>query len=186
LALRWQDIDLEAGTLQIAYTLRLGTSGQWYLDEPKTERSRRRIDLAIRTVEALRSHRRRQLVERLALSEAWSDHGLVFTNAIGEPLRASHLPECPFCPLLARLGLPTVRWHDLRHTAVSLAIEAGVPINVISQMIGRSTTSMTLDVYAHILAGQERAASRALEGALFGGLGSVHGSNAAKNGTLEE
>ncbi|HEV2460114.1 MAG TPA: tyrosine-type recombinase/integrase, partial [Ktedonobacterales bacterium] len=131
------------------------------------------------------THRRRQLEDRSAVGEAWQDHGFIFTNGIGRPLRGTHLLERHFLPLLGRLGLPRIRVHDLRHTAVSLAVQAGVPINVISQMIGHSTTSMTMDRYAHIMPGQERAASRALEAALFGGLGSAHGSKGAEAGKVE-
>jgi integrase len=165
--------------------LRWGTSSQWYLEAPKTERSPRRVELERVTVDTLRSHRRRQLEERSAMGEDWQDHGFLFTDAIGRPLRGPQLLDRHFLPLLARLDLPRVRRHDLRHTAVSLALEAGVPINVISQMVGHSTTSMTMDVYAHILPGQERAASRALEAALFGGLGSAHESNGAETGTAD-
>jgi integrase len=169
LALRWGDMDLESGAMLIYHTLRWDRPGRWYLEAPKTDRSRRRVELEHVTIEVLRTHRRRQLEERLAIGAAWHDHDFLFTRADGEPLRGTHLLERHFLPLLARLELPRVRWHDLRHTAVSLAIEAGVPITVISQMIGHSATSMTMDVYAHILPGQERAASRALEGVLFGG-----------------
>jgi len=118
--------------------------------------------------EALRAQRLRQLQQRLALGDAWQDHDFVFTNAIGEPLRGAHLLERHFLPLLAELGLPVARWHDLRHTFVSLASAQGVTVQMISQMLGHSSLSMTQDVYTHILPGMGKAAALAMERALRG------------------
>lgn len=175
LALRWQDVDLDAGTLRIEHTLHFERAGMWRLAAPKTERSRRLIEVPSRAVEALRTHRTRQLAERLQMGEAWGQYDFVFTNVIGDPLRGTHLLERHFLPLLEHLELPRIRWHDLRHTCVSLAVRQGVPVPTISQMLGHSTPSMTYDVYAHVLPGMQKAATQAIQEALFGGSGSALG-----------
>jgi integrase len=168
LALKWRDVDLDSGRVRIEQTLHFDRGGAWRLASPKTERSRRTIELPPMACEALRAHRARQNAERLALGEARREHGFVFTGVLGEPLRGTHLLERHFLPLLARLGLPAARWHDLRHTFVSLAVGQGVPITMISHMLGHSSVSMTADVYAHILPGMGKAAALAMERALCG------------------
>lgn len=168
LALRWRDVNFDTATLRIEHTLHFDKGGVWRLASPKTERSRRTVELPPMAIDALRTHRRRQIADRLAMGDVWQDHDFVFCSAIGEPLRGTHLLERHFLPLLKELGLPKARWHDLRHTCVSLAIAQGVQVNMISQMIGHSSTSMTSDVYAHILPGMGKAAALAMEHALRG------------------
>jgi integrase len=73
-----------------------------------------------------------------------------------------------FLPLLARLGLPSARWHDLRHMFVSRASAEGVPVQMISQMLGHSSLSMTQAVYTHILPGMGKVAAPAMERVLRG------------------
>ncbi|MGH2517877.1 MAG: tyrosine-type recombinase/integrase [Ktedonobacterales bacterium] len=174
LGARWADVNLDAGTLRIEHTLHFDRAGVWRLAPPKTERSRRILDLPPMAVEALRRHRARQLKERLQVGEAWNGHDFVLCNELGQPLRGQHLYDRHFQPTLARLGLPAVRWHDLRHTYVSLAAAEGVPVSDISASIGHSSVSMTSDVYLHILPGAGKRAALAMERALRahgGGIG---------------
>jgi integrase len=122
LGLRWEDIDLNTGRLQIQQALRFETQGQWHLSTPKTPKSRRRIELPPMTIEALLRHRALQLEERQAAGTAWADHQLIFTRKDGEPLRGTHVLEREFRPLLQGAGLPPIRLHDLRHTAATLLL----------------------------------------------------------------
>ncbi len=90
LALRWQDIDLDAGRLTVRHTLRLGTRE---LAEPKTERARRTLRLGSDTVVALRERRRRQLEERLAAGRKWVDGDFVFATSTGTPLDSRNVTK---------------------------------------------------------------------------------------------
>ncbi|MEW6524382.1 MAG: tyrosine-type recombinase/integrase [Bacillota bacterium] len=110
LALRWTDIDLEAGRLHVRRSL---TRTEEF-EEPKTANARRSLPLPASTVQALRRHQRQQAEERLAAGGAWQDLGLVFPTETGGPVTAYRsLVRHYFQPLLKKAGLPrTVRLHD--------------------------------------------------------------------------
>lgn len=114
-------------------------------------------------VEALAEQRRRQDAER-------GDHprpidGLVFTTPTGNPIHSSNLLP-PFRAMLARLGLPKVTVHDLRHSAATMMLTAGVPLPVIAEILGHSTMRVTADLYAHIVPELRRDAADRLTEAL--------------------
>lgn len=163
LALHWEDVDLDAATLQVRQTLYYDKGGVWRLDTPKTDHSRRRIDLGRMAIEALRRHRVRQAEERLAIGEAWGDHGFVFTRVDGEPLRGPHVLERHFLPLLKRAGLPPMRFHDLRHTAATLMLLGDVRAKVVSEMLGHSNIAITLGLYSHVTPTMQRDAAATMD-----------------------
>jgi integrase len=76
----------------------------------------------------------------------WYDGDLVFPTVIGTPMDARNLLWRSFCPLLDRADVPRIRFHDLRHTAVTLLLSQGVNAKVVSEMPGHSTIGMTLDI----------------------------------------
>lgn len=165
LALRWHDVDLEAKTLQVRFSVHY-TKGGYVFTEPKTKYSRRRIALSRIAVEALRRHRTRQLQERLALGETWEDLDLVFPNTVGKPLDAVNLVKYWFYPLLKRAGLPQIRFHDLRHTAATLLLARGINPKVVSEMLGHSHVAVTLGIYSHVLPHMQQQAADAMDAAL--------------------
>jgi integrase len=145
LGLRWQNVDLDAGVLQVREALWKGT-----FTEPKTKAGRRKIRLTGRAVTALRDHKERQDWERIVAADEWDySLGLVFTNDFGRPLTISNMIKRHYQPLLAKAGCPRLRFHDLRHTAATLMLSQGLPVKVVSEMLGHSQASVTLDVYAH-------------------------------------
>jgi integrase len=159
LGLRWQDVDLDAGTLTVRVTLQR-VSGKLQLVEPKTSRSRRTITLPQITIKALRTHKTRQLEERLAAGEQWLETGMIFTSTIGTPLEPRNLNR-QFTKLLEQLGLPHMRFHDLRHTCASLLLAQGVHPRVVMETLGHSRISETMDRYSHVIpALQQDAADR--------------------------
>ena len=116
-------------------------------------------------VEALRRQKGRQAAARLAAGTAWQDRaGLVFTDAVGRPLRPDAV-SAAFRSTARRLALP-VRLHDLRHTAASLLLAAGVPLKVVSETLGHSSIAITADVYAHVTPDLRREAAEAMDRAL--------------------
>lgn len=161
LGLRWEDLDLDLGTLTVRRALqRVG--GQLTYVEPKSSTSRRTIPLPPTTVADLRAHRRRQIAERLQAGGRWRDHGLVFTSTIGTPCDGTavtrHLHE-----LLAAAGLPRLRFHDLRHASASLMLSQGVHPRLVADMLGHSQTSLTLNTYGHVIPSLRREAADRME-----------------------
>jgi integrase len=170
LGLRWQDVELggPAPALTVRRALALDGTGGRSLAEPKTARSRRTLDLAPATVSALRRQKARQTEATLAAGDAWQDRdGLVFTDAVGRAHRPANVSHA-FSDALARLGLPHVRFHDLRHGTASLLLAQGVPLKVVSETLGHSGIAITADTYAHLDREQRREAARAMERAIGG------------------
>lgn len=163
LALTWADVDLDGRFLQVRHTLHHPQAGGWTITTPKTEKSRRRIDLAPSVMESLRAHRVRQHVERLAAGSAWRDRDFVFCRQDGEPLRGTHVYQRQFLPPLQRAQLPAIRFHDLRHTCASLLLVAGVTIKAVSELLGHSSVAITWDRYSHVVPSLQRDAAMALE-----------------------
>jgi integrase len=120
------------------------------LTEPKSTRSRRTIRMPGMVVRALKSHRTRQLEERLAAGGAWEDSGLVFTSPFGTPLDPRNITR-EFHAMLIAAHLPSIRFHDLRHTAATLLLAQGVDPRTIMETLGHSQISLTLNTYSHVL-----------------------------------
>jgi len=182
LGLRWSDVspriqdeaDTKRRVLRIAYGL------QWLrvkegerrreaaLVEPKSRTSRRTLPLSPPAVEALRAHRKRQVAEQLRLGDRWlNEWDLVFVGAQGEPLHPKAVWR-EWRRILEAAQLPTIRPHDLRHTAGTLMREQGVDIKVIQETLGHSSISTTLDTYGHVTPGLREQAIGAQE-AILGG-----------------
>ena len=165
LGLRWSDIDWNASRLHLRHTLSR-MKGEWWLGQPKTDKSRRAIDLTEPSLAMLRAHRLRHAERLLAIGHRLRDEDFMFTDATGEPLHGRHVTCRSFYPILQAAGLPKVRFHDLRHTAATLMLASGVPVKVVSEMLGHSTTAMTQDTYAHVLPTMQAEAARKLDSLL--------------------
>jgi integrase len=176
LALRWEDIDLDAGRLRVQRVLirgRARTEDQdgpnWRFDEPKTPQSRRSVPLPASTARALRTHRVRQLEERLAVGADYVDHGLVFAGQKGAPVPYRNLIRWHFKAVLEAAGLPaSIRLYDLRHTCATLLLAAGENPKVVSERLGHASVKLTLDCYSHVLPDMQEAAAARLETLLYG------------------
>ena len=165
LGLRWSDIDLDSGTLRVNRQLqRIRGGGGLQFSEPKNA-SRRTIDLPQRALEALRSHRKRQLEEKLVAS-SYEESDLVFATGKGTPLDAQNIVNRHFKPLLKRAGLPNIRWHDLRHTCATLLLGRGVHPKLVQHLLGHASITMTLDRYSHWIPSMGRHAADGMDEAL--------------------
>lgn len=163
--LRWSDVDLDAGRLSIAHT-RVVVNARAESSAPKTSAGRRTVPVGPRLVSALRAHRRRQLEERMAWGEAWSDTGYVFTREDGTPLHPEHLSTA-FEGQVRRAGLRVIRLHDTRHTCATLALQAGVPTEVVSRWLGHASVSITQDIYQHVIPSMIEEAAERLDEIVF-------------------
>lgn len=166
LGLRWDDVDLERGTLRVGRAL-VREGGRHTLGETKTRRGRRQVNLTPRTVAALRAHRKRQLEERMKYAGPHKDNGLIFATSTGAPVSPENLVKRSFKPLLKRAGLPDIRFHDLRHTCATLLLGRGVHPKLVQELLGHATIAMTLDTYSHYLPSMGDQASGAM-GDAFG------------------
>lgn len=168
LALKWSDVGPDR--VHVRRTLVVGRKGGgWKVEDPKTRGSRRVVTLPAATMEALAWHRTRQEAEKLAAGSRYRDDGFVFAGQGGGPLSLPNLTARHFKPLLgAYYPLPPIRLYDLRHTHASLLLAAGVPVNVVSARLGHASAKMTLDIYAHVLSGQQEDAVAKLQVYLAG------------------
>jgi integrase len=105
LALKWEDVNFEAGVMQVRRTLSTATGGGFTFGAPKTAKSRRSIKLPNTALSSLRKHRKAQLEERMKLGELFVDQGLVFTSRVGTPISRQDVITRSFKPLLRRAGL---------------------------------------------------------------------------------
>jgi integrase len=161
LGLRWRDVDLEAGWIDVNATLSRGQRLP-----PKNATSRRRVKIGQLARAALRSHRLRMAERLLPYRARTEGDTLVFVTPLGEPWYGSHITERSFKPLLRRAGLREVRFHDLRHACASLLLSQGVRVDLVSQMLGHSSPATTLAIYAHLMPGDQEEAARRMDGIL--------------------
>jgi integrase len=174
LGLHWSDIDLDTATLRVNYGLQR-FDGKLHLVEPKTEKSRRVLPLPSLLIAALRTHRVRQLEERLALGADWQETGFVFTSTIGTPLEPRNINRT-FDALIEKANksfeesdkLPKIRFHDLRHSCATLLLSQGVPQRTLMEILGHSQLSLTMNTYSHVLPEMTRAAVGFMDAVLGG------------------
>jgi integrase len=171
LALRWTDVDLERATLRVEHSMAT-VDGMRVLGEPKTEKSRRAVDLPPEAVAALTRQRKLQMSEQARAGAAgvpWlNPHGLIFTASYGAPASDSTV-RTEFYRLLKAAGLPPMRLHDLRHSCATIELAAGAPLVAVSEQLGHSKPSITLNVYAHSIPSMRQAVADAMHRALQSG-----------------
>jgi len=159
LGLFWDDIDLKNGKVTISHTLL--DIGRRLERKPKLKRGGpRTIKLASIAVAALREHREK------AFAEGQRANPWVFHDEAGQPLHQRDVTVDSFQPLLDRAGLPRMHFHDLRHSFASLMLKAGVPLMVVSAILGHARPSTTLNYYGHVLPGMHDAAIEQLDASL--------------------
>jgi integrase len=157
-ALLWNDVDFEGGFISINKSLE-EIGGIQRIKEPKTAKSRRRIDLSADTLNELANLRKDALA-------AGRIDAPVFHDTTGGYLRQSNLARNSFKPALLRAGLPAVGLYTARHTCASLLLLADQPAKVVSERLGHSSVTLTLDTYSHVLPTMQKRAASVLGGIL--------------------
>ena len=164
--LKWADLDEGASRLAVRRSLvTAGYEVVW--SDPKTERSRRNLALDPDTLGALRAHRARQAKEKLALGPAYQDQDLIFAREDGSTPHPERLSKI-FKSQADAAGLPEIRFHDLRHTYATLALQADVHPKIVSERLGHGDVGVTLNTYSHIIPALEEEAASRVAALLFG------------------
>ena len=136
--------------LKVEWQLARPTGEDVAFTQPKTRYGKRTVVLGSGTIHALRKHNERQNLARQKAAENWLENNLIFTTCYDTPHNPRNILR-DFKLLAKRAGLPIIRFHDLCHTAASLMLNHGIPIIVVSRMLGHAKPSITLDVYGHLL-----------------------------------
>src|SRR5712692_4342044 len=157
LGLRWQDVDLELGTLRVTKQLQR-INGEFQLVEPKTKRSRRMLAMPAVAVRELRDHHSRQQRERNLGDAGWNHRDLVFVRSDGEPLDGTVVSH-QFHRLLERAGLPQRRFHDLRSSCATLLEAQNVSPRVAMEILGHSHIAVTMNMYTKVVTALKRDAA---------------------------
>ncbi len=164
LALKWQDIDWDRGTVSVVRTLERSAGG-WRFAETKRARSRRIIKFQDWVLETLKNLQAKT-TGRSGCSRP-DNSELVFTSAAGRPIYSDKLAK-RFKVILRQAGLSIIRLYDLRHTSATLALAAGVPPKVVAEQLGHASAAFTLDVYSHLLPHMQEQAAMKVEKILLG------------------
>lgn len=171
LGLKWQDLQFSTGKLQVQRILSRVLADtpekkHVYVEaEPKTQRSRRSIDVAPFALVALKEHRVRQLEAKLKAGQNWEEHDYIFCTFGGRHLNPNYVVD-ELKKLLKRAGLPDIRFHDLRHSVASLLFAMEVHPKIVQELLGHSNISITMDIYSHMLPGMQQEAVKKLDQAL--------------------
>ncbi len=163
LALKWPDIDLEAGRMTVERSVDTNVTPARF--GPTKTGEGRTIKLPQSVVTVLRAHHKLQLEERVA-APAWQDHGLVFPKPNGRVGVHSRL-SFQLDKDLRAAGLPDIHFHVLRHTAATLMIRSGMPIRVVADVLGHRDPAVTLRRYAHVLDDMQQSAADMMDGYAF-------------------
>jgi integrase len=158
LALRWQDIDLDAGYLRVERALEETQRGGLAFKAPKTRHGRRTVTLPVPTIAVLREHWKTQQEHRLRFGFGKAGAGaLVFPDWDGEP-RSPRALTLEWGKMAKAAGL-TVSFHGLRHTHASMMIAGGYDVLSLSRRLGHGSAAITLNVYGHLYKPDDRAAA---------------------------
>ena len=153
LGLKWSDVDFKKKQIQIKRTF---NHGRFF--PPKTKESVRAIDCPPTLIHELRLWK---------LASPPNDAELVFANAAGEPMNYSNMVKRYYRKGLRTAGIPQIRFHDLRHSYASLLLQQGENIKYIQTQLGHSSPTVTLNVYSHLMKGENQEAACRLENTIF-------------------
>ena len=155
LGLKWEDIDLERGDLRVKRQL-ARINGEIVEAPLKTKNAYRTLPLGADAIDILKAQKKK------VGSSPW-----VFPSPTGGPMSPDSVLHM-LHRVLKRAGLPKVRFHDLRHTFATLALQNGVDIKTVSGMLGHFSAGFTLDTYAHVTTSAKREAAKTMGNILSG------------------
>jgi integrase len=162
LGLRWKDVDFEGGTLSVK-NLRQYIYEEGVIEgTPKTKNRRRTLPMPPYVKQELQDERRRQLAAQMKLGRLYQKSDFVCRQIDGKPYHP-HSIGYALEQSLKRAGLPVIRFHWLRHSCASLLLDKGVPLPVVSEILGHANVAITAKVYSHALANSKGVAADKLQ-----------------------
>ncbi|MFC1861257.1 tyrosine-type recombinase/integrase [Chloroflexota bacterium] len=158
LALRWRNLDLKNAYLMVVETAHILRNGEYEIKEPKTSHSWRTVTIPPSLVELLELHKADQELLRIQMGVSMNSDDFVFIGLNGRPLNPDTVTHA-FAKVVKKAGLKSIRMHDLRHTHATLMLMAGIHPKIVSERLGHTSISVTLDIYSHVLQGLQEAAA---------------------------
>jgi integrase len=121
-------------------------------------------------------HKKHQAEIKMANRQTYNDQGLVFAKenrgprheCLGDPLQANNIAQREFDKLIAKAGVRRIKFHGLRHTSATLALQAGVSIKTVQKRLGHKRVEITMNVYAHALPSDQKDAAAKMGSVLHG------------------
>jgi integrase len=159
-ALRWKNVDLDAGVLKIVQTTR--QIGKAVTYKPVKNTKGRPVALSGLMLEELKAHRAKQAEELLRFGVKLSGDCFVFAQPDGSPIKPGSVTN-EWKRLVKKHALPRIRFHDLRHTHATAMLASGVHPKIASERLGHSSIAITLDLYSHVLPNMQADAIRAMD-----------------------
>jgi integrase len=175
--LKWGDVDFDHGTVKIQRQIVVRT-GQPFTFGPVKNKRPRVVRVTSDTSALLRRHRAHQGEIKLQSGGRYHENGLVFAkewgdvqrgeHRVGDPLGLNNIGQREFARVIKAAGVRTIKFHGLRHTCATLALECGVSAKVVQERLGHQKITTTLDIYAHVLPGMDQDAADRIGGLLHG------------------
>jgi len=156
IGLKWSDINWDKRTIRVQRQLQYIPHEGYEFNDPKTRSGIRTIMLGETTLGILRVHFRDNAHEDV------TGENLIFVNGIGTQIYFKRFYK-DFKRVLRTAGLPEIRFHDLRHTAATLMISNGIPVVIVSRILGHSKPSVTMNIYAHTSVEMQSEAANLME-----------------------
>ena len=166
LALQWSNVDNEDSLLRVRGTL-ARVDGDLIVTSTKTAKSKRSIPVSEATARLLRDIRKQQLKDRLKAGSVWHQTPYVFTTADGQPCDPRNALRA-LKSAAAKAGMTGVGLHTLRHSAATVMLTNGVPLKVVSEILGHASIVITADTYGHVSPDVSRDALATLSTSLQG------------------
>lgn len=149
LGLQWDNIDFEKNQIHVVRN-RVVVDGKSMVKDPKTESSRRTVDVPVQLIQKLRQHKTKCLANRLRMGQAYTVTDYVIVHPDGKPIYPEYVSQM-FTKLQNKAGLPKCRFHDLRHLCASIMLMQGVNVKVAQEHLGHKDISTTMNIYSHVL-----------------------------------
>ena len=161
LGLKWENINFDSGKITVDHQLQK-VGGTFSFVSPKNGKGRT-ITAAPFVLSVLKRHRAHQAEQQLKAGQLWQGEGLVFCNEVGHHLYPNTVYDS-FKRIAAKIGIPSARFHDLRHSYAVAAIRSGDDIKTVQGNLGHHTAAFTLDVYGHVTEQMQKDSAARMEG----------------------